>query len=118
MSQSRTTTDKARPHSCINCAACCRNFPYIQLSQTDVEAIESFTGLAPDEFSNSGEREGEKRFLKFTENGDCIFLKMTDGSYACRIYEARSTICRAYPATDTQHHTCHKNSNRQPSPKR
>ena len=100
-------------HVCTNCGACCRDFPYIQLSQNDIEEIESFTGLAFEAFSNGGERHGEKRFLKFKEDGDCVFLHMTGGAYACRAYEARPGICRGYPGNDSQDTTCRMNSNRQ-----
>jgi Fe-S-cluster containining protein len=88
------------------------------LSENDIEEIESFTGLAPEEFSNSGGRNGEKRFMQFKENGDCVFLKMTDGAYACSAYEARSNICKGYPSDDIQVKTCRMNSNRQQSQKR
>ena len=118
MSKSQKTTERASTHICINCGACCRTFAYIQLSQNEIEEIESFTGLASEEFSNSGERNGEKRFMKFKDNGDCVFLNMTDGAYACRAYEARSNICREYPANDIQDTTCRMNSNRQQLQKR
>ena len=113
MSKSRKTTERASTHICINCGACCRNFAYIQLSQKDIEAIESFTGLASEEFAYRGGRNGEKRFMKFKENGDCVFLNMTDGADACNAYEARSDICRGYPANDIQDATCRMHSNRQ-----
>jgi len=88
------------------------------VSQDEIEEIESFTGLASVEFSNSSDRNGEKSFMKFKENGDCVFLNMTDGTYTCRAYEARSNTCRGYPANDIQDTTCRMNSNRQELQKR
>ena len=112
MIRSAKTTKRASTHICIGCGACCRNFSYIQVSQDEIEKIESFTGLAPADFCNISDRKDEKSFMKFKENGDCVFLEMTDGSYACRAYEARSSACREYPANDIQDTTCRMNSNR------
>ena len=114
MSESRKAAERASAHTCINCGTCCRDFAYIQLSQSEIEEIESFTGLAAEEFTNSGERDGEKRFMKFRENGDCVFLDKKDGSYICRAYEARCNLCRGYPGNDIQEATCRMNSDRQP----
>ena len=113
MSKSRKTTERASTHICINCGACCRSLAYIILSENEIEEIASFTGLASEEFSNSGGRNGGKRFMQFKENGDCVFLNMTDGAYSCSAYEARSNICRGYPSNDIQDTTCRINSNRQ-----
>ncbi len=113
VSKSQKTTERPSMHICNTCGACCRAFAYIQLSQNEITVIESFTGLAAEEFSNSGERNGEKRFMKFKENGDCVFLNITDGAYSCCAYEARSNICREYPASDIQETTCRINRNRQ-----
>lgn len=96
----------------MNCSACCKNFPYIQLAPADVAAIAAHTGLAPDAFTHHGEHGDEKCFMQFKENGDCTFLSTIDGNNACRIYEARTTICRAYPSTTIQHRTCRHNSHR------
>ncbi|MFZ5571488.1 MAG: YkgJ family cysteine cluster protein [Thermodesulfobacteriota bacterium] len=93
-------------HVCDNCGSCCRNFAYILLAQADIKALENFTGLTAEEFTENIDKTGEKRFMKFQENGDCIFLKIKDGSYSCSIYEARSLTCREYPSTDIQIETC------------
>ena len=106
------TTKVSSTHVCNGCGACCRNFAYIQLSQDDVKTIETFTGLTSEEFSNNIDRAGEKRFMKFRENGDCIFLDIIDGAYSCSVYEARSVTCRSYPSTYIQKETCRNNSNR------
>lgn len=100
-------TDKVpTTYVCNNCGACCRNFAYILLSQDDIKTIENFTGLTAEEFTNNVDKTGEKRFMKFQENGDCIFLKIKDGAYSCSVYEARSETCRNYPSTDIQKETC------------
>ena len=99
-------------HICNSCGACCRNFAYIQLSQDDIKTLENFTGLTSEKFSNNIDRAGEKRFMKFRENGDCIFLNIIDGAYSCSVYEARSVTCRSYPSTYIQNETCRNNSNR------
>lgn len=99
-------------HLCNGCGSCCRNFAYIRLSQNDVKRLETFTGLTSEDFSNNSDETGEKRFMKFCENGDCIFLNMTNGIYSCSVYEARSETCRSYPANIIQKETCRENSDR------
>ena len=91
---------------CNNCGSCCRDFAYIQLSQDDIKMLEKFTGQNSEEFTNNIDKTGEKRFMKFQENGDCIFLHIIDGSYSCSVYEARSVTCKDYPSTDIQRETC------------
>ena len=100
------------PDGCNNCGACCREFPFIRLSRNNIETLENFTGLASEEFTDSIDEAGEKRFMKFKENGDCIFLKMIDGAYSCGVYEARPPTCRDYPSTDIQRETCRAESGR------
>jgi Fe-S-cluster containining protein len=99
-------------HVCIGCGTCCRNFAYILLSQEDIDTLEKFTGLRSEEFTENVDKDGEKRFMSFQENGDCIFLKRNDGAYFCSVYEARSVTCRSYPSTDIQRETCNVNSGR------
>ena len=99
-------------HICTCCGSCCRNFAYIPLSQDDIRTLETFTGLTSEEFTDNVDKAGEKRFMKFQENGDCIFLNKIDGAYSCSVYEARSVTCRAYPSTDIQRETCRVNSDR------
>ncbi len=97
---------------CNNCGACCRGFPFIRLSRNNIETLENFTGLTSEEFTDSIDEAGENRFMKFKENGDCIFLKMIDGAYSCGVYEARPATCREYPSTDIQRETCRAESGR------
>ena len=101
-----------RPHVCKGCGACCRDFAFILLSQDDITTLENFTGLTSEEFTYNIDTVGEKRFMKFQENGDCIFLTIIDGAYSCSAYEARSMTCKGYPSTDIQREACRVNSGR------
>ena len=105
-------TKNSSNHVCTGCGTCCRNFPYIRLTQEDIKTLENFTGLSPEEFTSSIDKTGEKRFMKFKENGDCIFLNKIDGDYLCSVYEARTVICREYPSTEIQKKQCRANSER------
>ena len=93
-------------HVCNSCGLCCRNFAYILLAKDDIKTLENFTGLTSEEFTNNIDKTSEKRFMKFQENGDCIFLKIIDGVHSCSVYEARSATCKDYPSTDIQRETC------------
>jgi len=95
--------------TCRQCAKCCRHFAFAELSEPEIVAIEDFTGLHSNMFTNSKGTEEEGRFLKFKENGDCIFLKRNKGTYACLVYEARSKVCRDYPSSQEQNETCYMN---------
>jgi uncharacterized protein len=92
--------------ACNGCGSCCRDFAFIQLSQDDIKTLEKFTGLTAEEFTDNIDIAGEKRFMKFQENGDCIFLKMIGGAYSCSVYEARSVTCKSYPSTVIQREAC------------
>jgi Fe-S-cluster containining protein len=106
------TTKVSSIQGCNNCGACCRDFPFVRLSRNDIETLENFTKLTSAEFTESIDEAGEKRFMKFKENGDCIFLKLIDGAYSCGVYEARPSTCRGYPSTDLQRKTCLAESGR------
>ena len=94
------------PVVCNSCGSCCRNFAYILLSQYDIKRLEDFTGLNSVDFTDNIDTNGEKKFMKFQENGDCIFLKIKNGYYSCMVYEARSETCRDYPSSDIQREAC------------
>ncbi|ABW68691.1 YkgJ family cysteine cluster protein [Desulfosudis oleivorans] len=108
----KTPTKEISMPACNGCGLCCRDFAYIRLSQDDIKALENFTGLTPEAFADNVDKAGEKRFMKFQENGDCIFLNIIDGASLCSVYEARPAACRDYPSTDIQRETCRVNSNR------
>lgn len=92
--------------SCITCAECCKNYPFIRLSKSEVFLITSYTALPMDQFTELKEKEVGSYFLKFNENGDCYFLKYDKGSYCCKIYDIRPSICRNYPNTTIQKEYC------------
>ena len=94
---------------CTICAECCRHYPYVELAQTDIEALETFTGLRFDAFTNPKGKAVEEYFLQFKDNGDCIFLTEKDHRYSCSVYEARSRVCQAYPSTPAQIEACNAN---------
>jgi Fe-S-cluster containining protein len=97
--------------TCRECAKCCRYFVFAEVSQLEIEAIEDLTGQHYNMFTNPKGAEGEGRFLKFRENGDCIFLNRDDGTYSCVVYEVRPKVCRNYPSNQEQNETCYLNRN-------
>jgi Fe-S-cluster containining protein len=97
---------------CRKCGECCRNFPFVELSQTEIDEIEMVTGLPFDVFANKKGKAVEEYFLQFKENGDCFFLNETNGLYSCGVYETRSAICRNYPSKPRQHEVCAANRKR------
>ncbi|MHC4884770.1 MAG: YkgJ family cysteine cluster protein [Planctomycetota bacterium] len=99
-------------HSCIACGSCCRNFSFVQLTPSDVNRLEVSTNTSREAFFNSHECGSNIGFMKFKDNGDCIFLNVEEGVYSCGVYEARSEVCRAYPKSNIQEHRCCNNSNR------
>ncbi len=94
---------------CKKCAECCKNYPFVALSQNEIYELGKLTGLSSDAFTNQKGEAVEEYFLKFKENGDCIFLNENNGDYSCGVYEARSEICRNYPLEPRQHEVCHAN---------
>ena len=112
MNKPQETAHASLTPVCTSCGACCRNFPFVKITQHDVDTLESFTGLAPEEFSNIDEIDSEKLFMKFNDSGDCVFLKQTEGGYACGVYAGRPKICRAYPANEAENKGCLVSSNR------
>ena len=95
--------------TCRECAECCKHFAFAKLSQLEIETIEDFTGLHFSKFTYLIGTNGEGRFLKFKENGDCVFLNRDEGTYSCLIYDARSKVCREYPSNQKQNETCYIN---------
>jgi uncharacterized protein len=70
------------------------------------------TGLHPDVFADTKRTDPEERFLRFEENGDCVFLDVAPEAHACRVYAARPAVCRDYPATAPQTEACAAHSER------
>ena len=101
-----TVGDASSTPVCNSCGACCRNFPFVKVLQSDIDRLESATGLPPQDFTNIDEIDSNKLFMKFNEKGDCVFLTKISGQYACGVYETRPGICRAYPANSTENTGC------------
>lgn len=91
---------------CQKCAECCKHAPFIKLPQNEIEAIEHYTGLKSTSFMNAIGKPEDGYFLKFKENGSCIFLEKHKDKYFCSIYEVRSELCRNYPSNPVQHKAC------------
>jgi len=94
---------------CKSCAECCKHFAFVELSHDEINALEEFTGLTLDAFTNPKGKDSEEHFLAFKENGDCFFLKPNNDNYACSVYETRPAICKNYPSSPIQNKTCHAN---------
>ncbi|NOR11021.1 MAG: hypothetical protein GQ541_05990 [Desulfovibrionaceae bacterium] len=94
---------------CKKCAECCKNHPFVELSESEVNSLEHVTGLHFNMFANPKGKVIEEYFFKFQENGDCFFLNENDGSYSCAVYETRPGICRNYPSKPIQKEACDAN---------
>jgi len=94
---------------CGKCADCCKNYPLVELSENEINSLEVLTGLKFDVFINSKGKADDGYFLQFKENGHCFFLNENNGTYSCRIYEARPEICKTYPSTPRQREACNSN---------
>jgi uncharacterized protein len=101
--------NKITSEICKKCAECCKNFPFVELSQNEIYEIEKLTELPSDLFSIQKGEAGGEYFLQFKENGDCIFLNENNGDYSCRVYKARSEICKNYPSKPKQNEVCDSN---------
>ncbi len=58
---------------CQKCAGCCKDYPYVRLSRSEIHALEKLTGLPLDVFSNQKDEDGEEYFLNFKDNGIVFF---------------------------------------------
>jgi len=94
---------------CTPCGECCRHFPYIEISNDDIQRLIEHTGLKQEDFTNIKDIEKEEYFLKFNDNGDCVFFEENNfGLFSCGVYKARPVICANYPVTDKQFDHCEK----------
>ena len=92
--------------NCQKCAGCCKKFPFIELSQSEIDALAKATGLALDVFTISKEKDVAEYFMQFKENGDCFFLQEDKGCFSCAVYAARPGICARYPSNPKQQDAC------------
>ena len=94
---------------CRKCAECCKNHPFVDLSNNEITLLEKASGLQRDVFTNQKGNDPEEYFLQFKENGFCFFLNEINGSFSCGVYEARPEICQNYPSKPTQKDLCDAN---------
>lgn len=91
---------------CGKCNGCCKNYPFIELSQSEVDALVKATGLPVNVFAIAKGRVVEEYFLQFQASGACFFLNEEGGHYSCSVYAARPGICASYPSNPKQQATC------------
>lgn len=91
---------------CRKCADCCKKFPFVELSENEIDGLKQVTGLPFEVFTNPKGKAVEEYFLKFRENGYCFFLIENDGTYSCSVYESRPEICRRFPSKPIQKEAC------------
>ena len=94
---------------CKQCAECCKNFPFVDLSKNEIHSLEKFTGVPAEVFTNPKGKEIEEYFLQFQDNGYCFFLKENKGSFSCGVYKERPGICKNYPSNPIQKDVCNAN---------
>ena len=92
--------------TCKKCAACCKHYPFVELSPREISALEQETALHCDLFTNQKGDSGDEYFLQFKENGDCYFLNEKNGCFSCAVYAARPGICKKYPSIPTEKAAC------------
>ena len=66
---------------CKKCAECCKNYPFVCLSEKEIDSIKKLTGLPAEVFTIPKGKEIEEYFLQFQENGYCFFLNENNGNY-------------------------------------
>ncbi len=97
-------------NTCRNCGICCQNFPFVEVNDAEMTVLEKFTQMDRKEFTDPiGSNYDAGHFLKFKENGDCMFLKADNGFFSCTVYEARAGICRNYPVNKHHWKWCNEN---------
>ena len=102
---------------CKKCAECCKNFPFVELVNSEIDLLEQLTGLPFEVFTNPKGKAVEEYFLQFRENGDCFFLKKNNGAYCCGVYESRPEICKNFPSKTIQKEGCYEILKKFPSNK-
>jgi Fe-S-cluster containining protein len=93
---------------CRRCGECCKNFPYIDLTDVEIDVLEGATTLPPEVFTYPKGEAAEGHFMQFQANGDCYFLDGTAGCYSCGVYQTRPGICKSYPSEPKQEEACWK----------
>lgn len=91
---------------CQTCAACCKNYPFVELTNKEIKLLAEATGLPLEVFTISKRKAVAEYFLQFQDNGDCFFLNEENGKYSCAVYAARPGICSRYPSNLKQQAAC------------
>lgn len=92
---------------CQNCARCCQDFPFVEVSPNEIQRLEKHTGLGFEQFTfPKGKEAADGYFLASRENGNCLFLGEKDGHASCTVYEVRPAICKAYPVNEKHQAYC------------
>ena len=94
---------------CKKCAECCKHYPFVELSDDEVISLQKSTGMQADGFTNRKGAEFKEYFLKFQNNGYCLFLNEKDGIFSCDVYGSRPQICRNFPSKHPQQEVCDTN---------
>ena len=84
---------------CHLCGNCCRGDGYVELTETDIEAIAEYLGLRRREFLDTYCKwDEETRRWHLIDQSDpeqsCVFLS-TDNK--CRVNEVKPSQCRGFP---------------------
>jgi len=91
---------------CKRCGECCKQSPFVELSNPEINSLERLTGLPPELFTNQKPSEVEEYFLQFNDKGACIFLNEKNGGYSCSVYDARPEACKAFPSKPIENKFC------------
>jgi uncharacterized protein len=79
---------------CRACGECCNGFGGTYVTEADIDAITTFTGIDPERFKKDCCRmSGHRRVLAQGDDGYCCFCE--DGK--CAIHPVKPRMCRAWP---------------------
>ncbi|MBI9092951.1 MAG: YkgJ family cysteine cluster protein [Desulfobacterium sp.] len=104
-----SSEERISSRECRRCAECCKNIPFVELSNYEINSLAVYTGLSPWDFINSKGPNTDGFFLKIKENGYCFFLNKSDRNYSCEVYAVRPEICKNYPSNPAQNKFCKAN---------
>lgn len=91
-------------YNCDRCPSYCCSYPRIAVSEADLRRLAAHFGLSPEATARKHTKKGE-------EPGEVILRHQPDETYGtvchfldretrrCTVYEARPSVCRAYPGT-------------------
>ena len=94
---------------CTKCGTCCKAFPFVRITEEDIDRLIDFTDLSLDQIGYSDRQDKPGYFLQFKETGECIFLTSSEDNFYCSVYQARPALCRSYPKEESQYKVCGEN---------